>query len=82
MRPPALVPPHMPLAEAARIAKKHGFVLRQVRHEGKLRIAMVRPDATDVPTSPPPTEPGKPHAQSSETPGLPGAGATRHGPEN
>jgi hypothetical protein len=43
MRPPALVPQHVPLAEAARIARRHGFVLRAVEHEGQVRIAMVRP---------------------------------------
>lgn len=50
MRPPALVPPHVSMADAARIAQRHGFVLKAVRHEGQLRIALVRPvgaDATD-----------------------------------
>jgi hypothetical protein len=47
------------MAEAARVAAKHGFVLRTVRHEGRLRIAMVRPDAL-VPSTeePPPVAPG------------------------
>jgi hypothetical protein len=54
MRTPALVPPHVPMAEAARVAAKHGFVLRTVRHEGRLRIAMVRPDAPEPATDPPP----------------------------
>jgi hypothetical protein len=43
MRRPALVPAHMPLAEAARIAERHGFVLESVLHDGRVRIAMVRP---------------------------------------
>ncbi len=42
MRPPALVPAHVPLATAARIAERHGFVLETVMHEGRVRIAMVR----------------------------------------
>jgi hypothetical protein len=54
MRTPALVPPHVPMAEAARVAAKHGFVLRTVRHEGRLRIAMVRPDAPDAAVEEPP----------------------------
>jgi hypothetical protein len=54
MRTPALVPPHVSMAEAARVAAKHGFVLRTVRHEGRLRIAMVRPDAVEPATDPPP----------------------------
>lgn len=39
---PALVPPHVPLAEAARIAERHGFVLESVVYDGRVRIAMVR----------------------------------------
>lgn len=59
MRTPALVPPHVSMAEAARVAAKHGFVLRTVRHEGRLRIAMVRPDAlVPVTEEPPPVAPG------------------------
>jgi hypothetical protein len=47
------------MAEAARVAAKHGFVLRTVRHEGRLRIAMVRPDALVPDTEePPPVAPG------------------------
>lgn len=50
MQTPALVPPHVSLAEAARIARKHGFVLATVEYEGRVRIAMVRParDAADA----------------------------------
>lgn len=50
MQTPALVPPHVSLAEAARIARKHGFVLASVEYEGRVRIAMVRPakDAADA----------------------------------
>jgi hypothetical protein len=51
---PALVPQHVSMAEAARIANRHGFVLRTVRHEGKLRIAMVRPGAAVPPGDEPP----------------------------
>jgi hypothetical protein len=60
MRTPALVPPHVSMAEAARVAAKHGFVLRTVRHEGRLRIALVRPDATTPITDPPPAEAPEP----------------------
>jgi len=49
MRPPALVPAHVPLAEAARIAERHGFVLESVLHEGRVRIAMVRRPRTAAP---------------------------------
>lgn len=51
MRPPALVPAHVPLAEAARIAERHGFVLESVLHEGRVRIAMVRRPRTAATTS-------------------------------
>jgi hypothetical protein len=47
MRPPALVPAHVPLAEAARIAERHGFVLETVLHDGRVRIAMVRRPRAD-----------------------------------
>jgi hypothetical protein len=40
------------MADAARVAAKHGFVLRTVRHEGRLRIAMVRPQAAEPPAAP------------------------------
>lgn len=51
MRPPALVPAHVPLAEAARIAERHGFVLESVLHEGRVRIAMVRRPRTAASTT-------------------------------
>lgn len=52
MRPPALVPAHVPLAEAARIAERHGFVLETVLHDGRVRIAMVRRRRADGVTAP------------------------------
>jgi hypothetical protein len=64
MRTPALVPPHVSLAEAARIAAKHGFVLKTVRHDGRLRIALVRPASADAATLPSPTDPPAPDAES------------------
>jgi hypothetical protein len=36
------------MADAARIAQRHGFVLKAVRHEGQLRIALVRPVGADA----------------------------------
>jgi hypothetical protein len=50
------------MAEAARVAAKYGFVLRTVRHEGLLRIAMVRPDAPPAAAEPPPPAAGTPGA--------------------
>jgi hypothetical protein len=43
------------MAEAARIAQRHGFVLKAVRHDGQLRIALVRPVGTDAAERSPPT---------------------------
>lgn len=44
MTSPAFLPAHVSLAEAARIARRHGFVLRVERHAGRFRIVMVRPE--------------------------------------
>jgi hypothetical protein len=45
------------MADAARIAQRHGFVLKAVRHEGQLRIALVRPVAADAAERLQPTDP-------------------------
>jgi hypothetical protein len=55
------------MAEAARIAQRHGFVLRAVRHEGRLRIALVRPVGADATERPQPTEDGAPPAHPRST---------------
>jgi hypothetical protein len=47
VKSPAFLPAGISLADAARIARRHGFVLRTVVHAGEVRVVLERPGATE-----------------------------------